>query len=173
MAAAQILGIVTTVLFVISLQQRKKERFLLLQTIGTLLFIAQYILTDKITGAATFAVVAVRGMVFYFYSKKELKPSLAVLIVFLIALVISTCFTWQNLLSLIPLAATAAKTWGTWQEDMKWTRRTSLFGQACMVVYNLAMAPRVYTGALTELCNLVSTLVAMRRYDFRKGRVPD
>lgn len=164
----QILGIITLIIFVVSLQQRKKENYLLLQTIGTVLFIIQYILTDKITGAVIFTVVAVRGVVFYYYKKKNLKPSIIILIIFQTALLISTYFTWENILSIIPLIATSAKTWGTWQDDMKWTRRTSLLGQICMIIYNLSAA--MYTGALTEICNSISSIVAIWRYDFRKNK---
>lgn len=164
----QILGIATLILFVVSLQQRKKEYFLLLQTAGTLLFVIQFLLTGRITGAVTFSIVTIRGLVFYFYKKKDLKPSLTVLVVFIAALFISSYFSWQNILSIIPLVATVAKTWGTWQDDMKWTRTTSLFGQGFMIIYDLAAA--MYTGALTEVCNLVSTLIAMWRYDLRKDK---
>ena len=165
----QILGIATLIIFVISLQQREKNKFLIWQTIGTLIFVAQYILSDKITGAITFAVVAVRGLVFYIYSKMSMKPSSAVLIAFLVILSVSTYFTWQNLWSVIPLTATISKTWGTWQDDMKRTRKASLFGQILMIVYNLSAA--MYTGALTEVCNAVSSVVAMRRFDYRKNKV--
>ena len=164
----QILGIITLGFFIVSLQQQKKENYLLLQIGGTLLFIAQYILTNKITGAITFTISAIRGLVFYYYKKKNLKPSPTVLVVFQIALAVSTFFTWQNIFSLIPFLATAVKTWSTWQDDMKWIRRTSLFAQGCMIVYNLSAS--MYTGAITEACNLTSTAIAMWRYDFHKEK---
>jgi len=164
----QILGIITLILFVISLQQRKKENFLLFQIVGTLLFILQYILTNKYTGAILFTIVLIRGLVFYYYKKKDLKPSLIILIIFQVALGISTYFSWQNILSIIPLIATSAKTWGTWQDDMKWIRRTSLLSQSIMIGYNLSAF--MYTGALTELCNLISTIIAIWRYDLRKKK---
>ena len=165
----QVLGIISLVLFVISLQQRKKENLLLWQMAGTLLFIAQFVLTDRLTGALTFSVVAVRGLVFYVYKKKNKKPSVAVLVVFLSALLGSTIVSWQNMLSVMPLMGTAAKTWGTWQDDMKWTRRVSLLSQTIMIAYDLAAG--MYTGALTEACNSVSTVVAMGRFDFRKKEI--
>jgi len=165
----QILGAITLIIFVISMQQRKKERFLLLQTAGTLLFVLQYILTGKITGVVIFIIAAIRGLVFFYYKRKNLKPSLAVLIIFLTALLVSAWLTWQNVLSVIPLIATVARTWGTWQDDMKWARRTSFAAQSLMIIYNLTAS--MYTGALTEVCNSVSSLIAMWRYDFRKRNI--
>ena len=164
----QILGIVTLILFVISLQQRKKETYLIFQTVGALLFVVQYMLTDSKTGAILFTIIVIRGLVFYFYKKRDMKPSKIVLAVFMISIVASTYFTWQNFYSIVPFIATVAKTWGTWQDDMKWLRRTSLLGQSCMLIYNLSAM--MYTGALTEGCNLASTLIAMWRYDFRKEK---
>jgi hypothetical protein len=165
----QAIGVITLVFFVISLQQRKKENFLLLQMAGTILFIVQYILTGKTTAVIIFTIVAIRGLVFYLYKRKDLKPSLTVLIIFQVVLVISTYLSWQNMLSIIPYAATAVKTLGTWQDDMKWTRRASMFCQICMIAYNITAS--MYTGALTELCALASTMIAIWRYDFRKDKV--
>ena len=164
----QVLGIITLIIFVISLQQRKKETFLLLQTGGTLLFILQYILTGRMTGAVVFGIIAIRGFVYYFYKKKNIQPSKIVLIAFLAILSIATFFTWQNIFSIIPFIATVAKTWGTWQDDMKWVRRTSVLGQSSMIIYNLTAS--MYTGALTEICNLTSTIIAIWRYDYRKNK---
>ena len=161
----QILGIITLILFVISLQQRKKENFLLFQTGGTLLFIIQYILTNKYTGAILFTIVLIRGLIFYYYKKKNLRPSLTVLVLFQVVLGLSTYFSWQNILSIIPFIATAAKTWGTWQDNMKRTRGTSLLSQGVMIIYNLSAS--MYTGALTEASNFLSTVIAIWRYDFR------
>jgi len=146
------------------MQQRKKENYLLIQTVGTVLFILQYILTEKYTGAILFSITLIRGLVYYYYKKKNLKPSIKILIIFQVALIISTYFSWQNILSIIPFIATVSKTWGTWQDDMKWVRRTSLLAQSIMIVYNLSAA--MYTGAITEICNSVSSIIAIWRYDF-------
>ena len=160
------LGLVTLIIFVASLQQQKKETFLLLQTGGTLLFIAQYILTGRTTGAVIFSIVAVRGIVFYYYKRKDLKPSKTILIIFQVIITAAAFLTWQNILSLLPFVASSVKTWGTWQDSMKWMRRTSVVSQSSMIIYNLTAS--MYTGALTEVCNLSSTLIAIWRYDIRK-----
>ena len=163
----QILGIIPLGLFIASLHQRKKENYLLFQIGGTVLFIAQYILTNRVTGAVTFTISAIRSLVFYYFKKKNRRPSSVVLIIFQLALVVSTIFTWQGIVSLIPFLATAVKTWSTWQDDMKRIRRASLLAQGCMIAYNLLAS--MYTGALTEACNLVSTIIAIWRYDFHGG----
>jgi len=160
----QALGIITLLLFAFSLQQRKKETFLLLQIFGTLMYVIQYILTDRITGAVIFSIVVVRGLVFFYYKKKDKKPSAIILIIFLSALAVCTFFTWQDYLSIIPFIATSAKTWGTWQDDMRWMRRTSLLAQSTTIVYNFAAG--MYTGAITEVCTAASTIIAMWRYDY-------
>jgi hypothetical protein len=37
-----------------------------------------------------------------------------------------------------------------------------------MIIYNLTAA--MYTGALTEICNCTSSLIAIWRYDIRKDK---
>ena len=166
----QILGAITLIIFVASLQQRKKESFLLLQTTGALLFVAQYILTGRTTGAVIFTIVAIRGAVYCYYKKNNLAPSRTVLIAFMVAVVAAAYFTWQNIFSALPLVTTLAKTWGTWQDNMKLVRKSSLFAQCGMTIYNLSAG--MYTGALTEACNLTSSLIAIWRYDRRKFNNP-
>ena len=162
----QILGAITLILYVAAFQQRKKETFLLLQSAGSLFFVIQYILTGRITGAVIFIIITIRGIVYYFYKRKGIKPSLAILILFQAILIVSTYLTWQSIFSIFPYIATAGKTWGTWQDEMKWARRTSLLAQCCMIVYNLSAA--MYTGTLTEVCNMTSNLIAIWRFDIRK-----
>ncbi len=162
----QALGAATLILSVVSMQFRRKETFLLLQMLGALLFIVQFILTGMYTAAAMFVVAAVRGVVYYYFKKKSLKPSLAVLLIFQSALVVSAYFTWQNAWSIIPVGTTMLKTWGTWQDDMTLVRATTLVTQLCMIAYNLTAA--IYTGALTEALNAVSSTVAVWRYDIRR-----
>jgi hypothetical protein len=162
----QALGVATLVISVIGLHQRKKEAFLIWQTVSTALFIVQYILSGRVTGAVTYGVVVVRGLVFFYYKRKNLRPSRAVLAAFITALFITAYFTWQNFLSVVPLAAAVLRTYGTWQDDMKRVRKTSCVSQFGMIVYNFSAA--MYTGALTEICNLISTLAAVWRYDVRE-----
>ena len=165
----QIFGVMTLIFYVASLQQSKKEAFLLLQMGGALFFVAQYALTNRITGVVTFSIIVVRSIVFYLYKRKGIKPSLKVLILFLSIIVVATYFSWQNALSVLPFVSTLGKSWGTWQDEMKWMRRTSLFAQSCMIVYNVTAA--MYTGTFTEVCNLTSTTIAIWRYDIRKKKV--
>ena len=166
----QALGLLTLIFFIVSLQQRNKETFTLLQTGGTLLFILQYVLTGRLTGAVIFGIIIIRGLVFYYYKKKNIKPSKVVLVVFLLVFTGATYFTWQSILSIIPFIAAVAKTWGTWQDDMKWIRRTSVIAQSVMILYNITAS--MYTGALTEIFNLSSTIIAIWRYDFHRQKAP-
>ena len=164
----QALGIITLLLFALSMHQRKKETFLLLQIFAAALYVIQYILTDKITGAVIFSIVVIRGLVFFYYKKKNKKPSSIILAIFLSALAISTYFTWQNYLSIIPYIATSAITWGTWQDNMRLTRKTTLLGRSISIIYNFAAG--MYTSAITEVCVTISTLIAIWRYDYNNKK---
>ena len=162
----QILGAITLVLSVTTIQQRKKENLLILQIIAMIFFIFQYLLTYRITGAVVFAIGISRGVVFYWYKKQNKKPSVPILILFQGVVVISTIMSWQNIYSIIPLIVTTINTWGTWQDNMKYTRKTSLVAGAGWCIYNLAA--QMYTGFMTEFVGMISTIIAIWRLDIRE-----
>ena len=150
----------------ISRQQKEKERFLLIGTPGYLLAIVQYILTNRLAGVAAFLIGFIRGVVFYYYNKKNLKPSVTWLIAFQIAIVSSVIITWQDWTSAIPLIATTTNTWGLWQNNMKYNRLTGLLAPICWFIYNLSAG--MYTAAINPGINSVSTAIAIWRLDIKK-----
>ena len=164
----QILGAITLIIAILAMQQKTKEKLLLFQITSFSLFLAQYAMTGRITAAVIFLVTIIRGGIFYYYAKKNLKPSIAILIVFESIIIVSTYLTWQNFMSAVPLIATTTNTWGILQDNMRWTRRTSLLAQTCWLAYNITAT--MYTGALAMGFQMASTIIAMWRYDFRKKR---
>ena len=159
----QILGAITLMVAIIAFQQKKKSNLLLLTTLGFALFIVQYLLTNKITGAALFVIVTLRGLVYFYCERKELKPSVVVLVTFQLALIFFALYTWQNALSILPFIAAFVGGWAFWQDNMMYTRRALVFMKTCMLVYNLSAG--MFTGALTSTFELSSVIVAICRYD--------
>lgn len=166
----QILGAITLILSAISLQQRKKENLLLIFSCAAALFVIQYFLTNKITGAVLFIIVFIRGLVFFYFKKKNLKPSIAVFVIFQVVTAISTYLTWQNIYSIIPFLATVSATYGMWQDNMKHTRKAMLFTKSSLIFYNFIAG--MYTGMITNVVDSVSLMIAMHRFDRKNPTNP-
>lgn len=161
----QILGIVTLIFYVFSLQMKKKENLLVMQIVSNVTFALQYILTLAWTGATMAAIAVIRGIVFYIFKKKKIKPSIIALLIFEIAMIISTILTWESALSLLPLIGMSVSLLGQWQDNMKWIRISTIIGATFWLGYELSAG--LYTAVLTELCNIASSMVGLWR--FRKS----
>ena len=163
----QIIGIITLIISVILLQQQKKENLLILQAISFFTLAIQYFLTNKITGVAISIIIIIRNVVFLYHEKKNLKPSATVLGIFQVITLSSIYFTWQNVFSILSPVATMVISWGVWQNNMTYARRSLLLGKIGMFIYNLTAG--MYTATLTNGMEITSVIIAMWRYD-RKNK---
>jgi len=165
----QTLGIITIIASVIMHQQKSKEKFLLMTLFVFTLLTIQYFLTDKLTGAIVSIIIIIRAIVYYFYKKKGLKPSVRVFVAFTIVMLISGYFTWYNWLSILPLITGIVTGWGVWQDNMRYTRRTLMVGRISLLAYNFTAG--MYTAMISKFIEMVSIGIAMWRYDRKKSRV--
>ena len=158
---AQICGILIMICNIISVQFKTKDKVLICFVIANLFGIVQYLLLDAITAAVVYTISTIRCIVFYYYEKKELNPSLTALLVFEFTAVISGILSWQNLWSIIPIIVTAVFTYGLWQKNLTTTRITSALTGFGWVIYNFVV--RAYTGALLDGALAISSIIALIR----------
>lgn len=158
---AQICGILIMISNIISVQFKTKDKVLVCFVIANLFGIAQYFLLNAITAAVVYIIGTIRCIVFYYYEKKGLKPSLTALLVFEIAAIICGLLSWQNMWSIVPIIVTVIFTYGLWQKNLTVTRTASAITGFGWVFYNIVV--RAYTGALLDGALGVSSIVALIR----------
>ena len=121
----------------------------------------QYFLLNALTGAIISILNTIRCLVFYFYKKKDMKPSLIVLIIFEVIAVISGIVSWQDMWSLIPIIVTVIYTYGLWQDNVKVIRITTGIVGAGWAIYNVVV--KAFVGALQEIAQLISAIISFYR----------
>ena len=80
---AQICGAIVLVLTVVSVQFKTKEKILLFQIIANVIVAVQYFLLNALTGGVVAIINTIRCVIFYLYKKKDKKPSVVFLIIFI------------------------------------------------------------------------------------------
>lgn len=158
---AQICGIIALILTVISVQFKTKEKIVMCSVLANIVVTIQYFLLGALTGAVISVINTIRCLVFYFFKKKDMKPSIIVLIIFEIVAIISGSISWQNMWSLIPIIVTVIYTYGLWQDNIKVIRITTGIVGFGWAVYNIVV--RAYVGALQETSQLISAIIALYR----------
>ena len=112
MLVAQLVGFLGLASHVLSFQQARRGRVLLLTMIGCVFWATHFLLLGFYTAAVINIVVAVRSYVFFKYKDRRTNKLLYGFILFCVA---STIATWQGSVSLLPLAATTISTYASWQ----------------------------------------------------------
>jgi len=163
------LGLVSLVFFVCSLQMKTKEKLLIMTLFACAAFALQFYLSGSMTGMAGALLAIARGVVFYIYKKRNLDPSVAVLVIFSCLIIVLTIITWKDMLSILPFLAMFSNLYSQWQNNMKILRIFTIIASALWFSYEFHLG--MYTGMVTEACICVSGAVALWR--FRKGASED
>ena len=169
---AQVCGFFIMVCNAICVQLKTKDKVLLYLVIANLFGIAQYFLLNAITAAVVYTISTIRCLVFYYYGKKDLKPSLAVLLVFELLVVVCGILSWQNIWSIIPIFVTLVFTYGLWQNNLKVTRISSAITGLGYVIYNIIVM--AYFGVLVDGALAISSIIALirtRKIDNKAGEI--
>ena len=158
----QFLGIFPLAIYALSFQMKTKENLLLMQVISNVIVTVQYILAMAFTGAVQTLLGVIRGIVFYLYKKRDLPPNKITLVIFECAIILGAVFTWNNILSGLPLVGMTANLYGQWQNNMKVVRILAIVSAVLWSVYAFYMG--VYTAMLTEVLKIVSCLIGLLRF---------
>ena len=158
---AQILGGIVLILTVISVQQKTKEKILIFQIIANIVISIQYFLLDALTGGVVSIINIIRCCIFYLYKKKNMKPSVTFLAIFILIAIVSGIWTWQNIFSVIPIIAAIVFTYGLWQDNVKITKICTAITSGNWGIYNLIV--KAYVGALQSLAEFTSSIIAIVR----------
>ena len=121
----------------------------------------QFFLLDAITGGVVSIINAIRCIVFYIYKKKNMKPSIITLIVFEVIEIISGCFSWQNIWSLIPILLTTFYTYSIWQDNIELIRLATGIVGGGWAIYDVIV--KAYVGVIQEIAQLISAIIAIYR----------
>lgn len=159
--SAQIIGFIVLGITVTSIQFKTKEKILICQIIANILVAIQYFLLNALTGGVVAVINVIRCLVFYYYKKKDKKPSVIFLSIFIVIAIVSGILTWQNVFSIIPIIATIVFTYGLWQDNVKITRICTAITAGNWTIYNVIV--KAYAGALQSLAECISAIIAMIR----------
>lgn len=158
---AQIIGGIVLILTVISIQFKTKEKILICQIIANILISIQYFLLNALTGGVVSIINVIRCIIFYYYKKKNMKPSVVFLGIFVIIAIVSGILTWQSVLSIIPIIAAIIFTYGLWQDNITITRICTGITAGNWTIYNIIV--KAYAGAIQSIAECISSIIAIIR----------
>ena len=156
-----ILGFVSVALFFYSYQCTEKRKLVVVQTVATALSCVQYLLIGAFSGFALNVVCIIRNFAFNYRDKKQSK-SLAVPVLFSLAMAVVSVFSWEGIHSLLITSGLVVNTMCMGIFDAKDFRKTILISSSLILVYNVFALS--YSGMLSESISLLSVVIGIIRY---------
>ncbi len=165
---AQIIGFIALVFAMISYQMKTQKKIVFIQIISCTFFAVHFLMLEAYTGALMNFIAAVRSVVFANKDKKWGRSNWWI-VFFSIVCIVAVGFTWEGVLSLMPMAGMVLTSiaWGI--EKASLVRLISLPSSPLWIVYNFICGSTA--GVLTEVFVMISIITAMIRLDLPKKSV--
>lgn len=163
---AQILGFIALIFIVLSYQNTKKEKFLLIQIFANIFFGLQYFTLKAFSALCSSIVSLIRTIVFFKYEKQNKKAPFLILIVILITISILGIFTFEGIYSLIPIAIALAYSYGTWQNNLKLTYIIGIIASILWIYYNFLVG--AYVSIIGSVFELLASLIGFIKLNIKK-----
>lgn len=162
--AAQMVGLLAVITFLVSYQQKKRKNIITFNTISRILYIIQYIMLRAFEGAVLDVLGAFSSIIAHNADKRFIHKHLKAF-VFAInsAILIIGLLLYENMFSLFPVIGVILHTSAFWISEEKMIRRVSFLGSPFWLVYNLASC--AYGSAIGDVLTMVSIGIAIYRYD--------
>jgi hypothetical protein len=168
----QILGIVATIITVVSYQMNNKRVLLAVQSAATLSTCLGYLFLGAMSGFALNIVCLVRNGVFFFLNKNQ-KGILYRIFALLLAaaMVVLGALSWQSPVSLLIIVALVINTLFMAFGSAQALRYSVCLTSSMILLYNIF----VFTvgGIMNEALAIISSVVGILRYRKEKGQTAE
>lgn len=161
----QAIGFLALAISLISFQFKKHGQIMLCRTTSELIFALQYILMREWSGAAMDGISIVRNTLYTRLVKKN-RSTTPVIIGFCFFVVIIGIVTFKGIISLLPIISKLLTTISYGMKNERLLRLITLPSCIFWIVYNVYVGSAA--GALADSLTLISLLIAMYKFDFKK-----
>ncbi len=164
--AAQIIGIIGVVLFVLSFQIKSNKKLFFMQILANIMFAIQFVMLGAYSGCVGLIICILRNVVFMNrdrWSFVNTKPMLAII---LACCLVNVAVNWKGWFDLFSLAAVSSASIGYWMGSARAVRTSNLFAASpCWIIYDVAVGS--WAGVLNETIAIVSILVSVIRFGWK------
>lgn len=159
---AQILGVITIILFAIAPQCKTKSRVLLFSLMAGSLSVVSFGLLRAWPAVGIGCIAILRVFVYRSYSNHDKKAPGWAAITFAILSIIAITFTWQGPITLTILLPALISIYTQWQNNLTILRTGTLIG--CMLYGIYSFSVGAYVNVINEIILVTSAAIALWRY---------
>jgi hypothetical protein len=165
---AQICGVLGGIMFVMSVQFKRRRLILLWTALAYIMYVAMTVLLGGWSGASINAISLVFVVIGYFYDRKKKKIPKSLNVIFLLVAVATTIYFWTGWFDIVPLTALTFYIAAVDAKQAEKVRALMLVQTAIWCVYNVHLS--AWTALVTNGFFVVSDGVALVRYRHKKRK---
>lgn len=168
---AHIFAFIAFVLYTLSFQFKKRGRVLKIQIFANMFYTLEYIMLNAYAGVNNSLFGIARSILFYVCHKKRRKCPAYAAAIFLTLVVIFGFVSYTDVYSILPVIISIIFFIALYTEDMKFYRKVAAIASILWIIYNVAVG--AYVSVVDYTIELISSLVAIYRFDIKKQTIKD
>ncbi len=163
---AQIMGILVLILHVLSMQINDKKKIIFLMVLINVFSAISFILLGSLSGALICGFAVMQAIVNKHFESKSGKVPKGIVAVYIVISIIIGVVSFKKLVDVIPTICSIMYSITILQSKEKNIRILSLINMLLWVAFDLSYG--AYTTVISDLVTVVSTLIGMYRFDYKK-----
>jgi hypothetical protein len=165
---SQILAFTAFILSLFAYYRSKKEKIMLTMVTSNILNLIHYILLWATTGYITKILAILRDVSIVLKDKRQ-RDDKILLIGFIIIYIIVAIFTYENIYSLLPLAAALIYIISIWNWNEWAVKKSAFFCYFLRLIYNIFVWSIVAT--IATIISIISTFIALLQYNKKQKNI--
>lgn len=156
---AQIIGLIAFVVSLIAYHKKDKKNILNNMVISNILNLIHYLLLGAFSGCITKLLAIFRDYFIILKEKNKKLSNSVYLIVFILLYIIATIFTYNGILSILPLVAAIIYIIFIWNGNEVIIKKIAFFCYFLWLIYNIFVLS--IAGIVSNIISIISTLIAI------------
>ena len=157
------ISILSILLYVLSVQFKKKENILITQIGASLCYLIVYVIKGAWSGVFVEVLEETKDIAFIKIEKEDKKIPLSVLGIFIALLVIVSIIFYDGILSLLPLLINVLLFTSTYFKNPKYIRYVMAIAGLLWGIYNIYVG--AYIICIGNVLEIISAINAIKRYN--------
>ena len=158
---AQIIGLIAFIFSLVAYHRKDKKTILNNMLLSNILNLVHYLLLGAFSGCVTKILAIFRDYFIILKEKYKNLSNIAYLIFFIILYMIATIFTYNGILSILPLMSAIIYIIFIWNGNEILIKKTAFFCYFLWLIYNIFVLS--IAGIVSNIISIISTLIAIKR----------
>ncbi len=168
---SQIIGFIAFIFSLIAYHRKNKKDILTNMVLSNILNLVHYLLLGAFSGCITKLLAIFRDYFIILKEKYSKLSNIFYLFLFIILYILATLFTYNGILSVLPLISAIIYIIFIWNGDEIKIKKVAFFCYFLWLVYNIFVIS--ISGIISNVISIISTLIAiinMKQYHIKKSK---